>query len=112
MVSDVRGECVVRDGYCRIGRVSEPALGPCSGPSEWAHLGDKRRARTRGQEPEERHTTAGSLMACRAHHYAYDKGIEADGTKLHIEERTPKGADGPLAFRRGTTTCYEGESAR
>lgn len=66
----VRAACVMRDGHCRIGEWemnpldwhSEDVQGDeCDWWSEWAHLGEKRRARTRGQAPTVRHTTAGSL---------------------------------------------------
>ncbi len=65
----VRERCVDRDGYCRL-----MGLSPCEGPSEWAHLGEKKRARTRGMSPEMRHTVAGSMMMCAKHHRAYDAG--------------------------------------
>jgi hypothetical protein len=72
----VREKTVERDGYCLIASrlpVSLSALlGPCEGPSEWAHIGKQRRARTRGQAPEQRHTTAGSGQMCQKHHRAYD----------------------------------------
>lgn len=100
--NDVRAECVVRDGYCRVETLAvkgdvrqwDP---PCSGWSEWCHLGDKKRARTRGMDPGIRHTTAGSLMMCQGHHAHYDHGLMfilgSDG-----EEATD--ANGPLNFRR------------
>ena len=73
----VRAACVLRDGYCliasRLPRSIAVLLGRCEGPSEWAHVGDKRRCHTRGMEPQERHTTAGSGMLCQKHHQrAYD----------------------------------------
>lgn len=101
----VRAMVVDRDGYCRLSarvqRLSrderEDITMPCEGESEWAHLEDKRRARTVGMAPEERHTTAGSLMLCRAHHRAYD------GARISITLLSRYGADGPLRFtgRRG-----------
>lgn len=63
--SVVRQACVDRDGYCRM---SEWDPYGCAGPSEWAHFGEGRRSKTRGMEPEERHTTVWSLMLCRRHH--------------------------------------------
>lgn len=86
----VRAECVKRDGFCRL-----MGCGPCSGRSEWAHLGEKKRARTRKMAPEVRHTTAGSLMACTGHHEAYDAG------RIEIEPTTARGADGLLRVRWG-----------
>lgn len=86
----VRALCVERDGDCRL----HGAAGfTCSGESEWAHLGEKKRARTRGMKPEQRHTTAGSLMLCTGHHRAYDAGA------LRIEILTMAGADGLLRFQ-------------
>lgn len=103
VAAKVRALCVERDGYCRVGkdmwdfilmhegRVSRTYL--CDGPSEWAHLGKKRRARTRGQAPEQRHTTTDSLMLCRFHHDAYDGRVLP---RLGIEPLGSAGADGPL----------------
>lgn len=80
----VRAQCVARDGYCLIltrwifvnGKIQPPVVfagvGPCLGPSEWAHVGEHRRCHTRGMAPEQRHTTAGSAMMCKRHHDAYD----------------------------------------
>ncbi len=85
----VRALCVERDGYCRL-----MGLSPCDGPSEWAHLGEKKRARTRGMSPEMRHTTSGSLMACSKHHRAYDAG------KIGIAV-SETGADGPIRAEEG-----------
>lgn len=96
VVRDVRDDCVARDGYCRV---EGYGLGDCDGPSEWAHLGAQKRFKTRGQDPEERHTTAGSCIFCRSHHHAYDKGTGDD--RLAIEALTPRGAEGRLAFTRG-----------
>ncbi len=93
---DVRAACVVRDGSCRYAK-DDPAH-RCQGPSEWAHLGDKTRARTRGQAPERRHTTAGSLMLCRWAHNRYDG---RQRPPLGIQRRTTRGADGPLRYREG-----------
>jgi len=78
VVTSIREQCFERDGYCRF--FLDTTFGVycypegCKGPSEWAHLGEKKRFKTRGQPPEERHTTGGSLMLCRFHHHAYDRG--------------------------------------
>jgi hypothetical protein len=90
---------VRRDGYCRLAGV-RPFT--CEGPSEWAHLGDHRRFKTQGRPSQERHTTAGSLMMCRAHHHAYDQHW------LRIEPMTDRGADGPMRWFYDTRTIvYE-----
>lgn len=72
----VRAACVERDGHCliatRVPGFIAVLLGPCAGPSEWAHVGEHRRCHTRGQAPERRHTTAGSGMMCAVHHRALD----------------------------------------
>lgn len=94
-VKSVREQCVERDGRCRWALPGSP-LGRCDGPSEWAHLGDKKRFKTRGQDPEERHTTGGSAIMCKAHHDAYDGRVKP---RLEVEPLTDAGADGPL---RGT----------
>ena len=94
----VRAACVLRDGYCRA--LESCLAGGCEGPSEWAHLGPWRRARTMGQAPELRHHTQGSLMLCAFHHRLYD------AHRLQIDA-TVVGADGPLTFRYGTTTYQE-----
>lgn len=96
----VRADCVLRDGHCRmtaghddvfVGVTTLMSM-PCEGPSEWAHFGDKRRSRTRGQAPQIRHTTEGSLMLCQVMHLAYDSG------HLRITALTRKGCDGRLKF--------------
>lgn len=103
-----RAACVVRDGDCRLlqaefllyecsmGRVDYLAspwhAHNCDAPYEWAHFGDKRRSRTRGQAAEIRHTTAGSLMLCKSAHEAYDAG------RLKITALTRHGCDGRLKF--------------
>ena len=94
----VRAACVERDGYCRLRRefpldyLIRASLFTCYGPSEWAHLGDKKRFKTRKMAPHERHTTAGSAMLCATHHRRYDRG------ELTIQPLSERGADGPLSF--------------
>lgn len=99
VIKDVRAACVERDGYCRLRQTYDVAFcatsglfGRCEGHSEWAHFANRRRAKTRGMDPAERHTTAGSFMACRRHHADYD------AHRLNIEAMTDRGCDGPLAF--------------
>jgi hypothetical protein len=94
VAKSVRAQCVERDGWCRVhtdARKAGRGSTGCEGWSEWAHLGDKKRFKTRGQSPELRHTTAGSLMLCVQHHADYDEGrmaIIGDDANL------------PLRFRR------------
>jgi hypothetical protein len=81
VVKSVRQQCVERDGYCRVvrdwpdnPRGGSPFYGEiaCFGPSQWAHLGEFKRSKTRGKAAVERHTTMGSLMLCARHHDQYD----------------------------------------
>ena len=88
----VRALCVARDGDCRMAGIPWHV---CGGASEWAHLGDKKRARTRGMKPEIRHTTAGSLMLCTTAHDDYDEGRIGILPVSHYD-----GADGLLAFAK------------
>lgn len=90
VAAKVRAACVERDGYCRF-----MGLTHCAGLSQWAHLEEKKRARTRGMAPEERHTTTHSAMACERHHGLYDAG------KLTIG-MTERGADGPVRAQLGS----------
>ena len=97
VVQSVRQQCVERDGHCRLSRwpsndrLFNNLTNTCVGRSEWAHLGEKRRFKTRGQAPEVRHSTAGSLMLCTKHHQDYDQG------RLAIEGND---ANAPLSFIR------------
>ena len=91
--TSVRARCVARDGHCRFNPYSLIDI-DCDGPSEWAHVRGHRRSTTRGQAPEQRHTTTHSLMLCRKHHQQEEAGI------LIITARTRRGCDGPLRFRR------------
>ena len=96
IISTVRAHCVERDGTCRVGKnLTLGFLGACNGSSEWAHFGQWRRAHTRGMEPERRHRKDGSMMLCRAHHWAYDMH------HFDVEALTPQECEGPLAFIEG-----------
>lgn len=93
----VRAVVDQRDGYCRIAKDAKD--GPmsvwaeeCEGPSQWCHFAEKKRARTRKQAPEIRHTTEHSFMACAAHHREYDRG------DLCIAAVTDAGCDGELEY--------------
>ncbi len=102
VITHVREQCVDRDGFCRAQGIG---MGPCIGCSEWCHFGDHKRFKTRGQEPERRHNTQGSLMMCSGHHYEYDKG------RLEINALTERGCDGPLEFQRGDERYAEETAA-
>lgn len=99
----IRDACVLRDGFCRLfsgtyvhGDTQHgPGLDYCGAKSTWAHLEDWRRFKTRGMEPEERHTTMGSCMLCDRHHHMYD--VEKSITVTFLSER---GADGPIVWER------------
>lgn len=105
----MRAACVERDGHCRVflaiaahyeGWAILAALhqiedgDKCHSRSEWAHMHSRRRSQTRNQAPEIRHDAAHSLMLCRFHHQEYD------AHRLIITALSPKGANGPLKFRR------------
>lgn len=94
----IRAQVAERDGYCRVMRqgwrsIIEGILGSCAGASEWAHWDDKKRFKTRGLPPEERHTTAESLMLCTKHHDQFDG---RRFPRLAITCTTDRGCDGPL----------------
>lgn len=98
----VRAKVAERDGFCRA---QATGMGACVGYSEWAHFGVHKRYRTRGQAPEVRHTTAGTLMLCTGHHYEYDKGL------LDIAAKTDRECDGPLRYEREGRVYEEVEAA-
>jgi len=91
VVTKVRAACVERDGRCRVGSAST-LLGPCGGESQWSHLEEKRRFKTRGQEPEVRHTVTDTAMMCTRHHDLYDD------RKLTLAFLTKQRADGTMRF--------------
>jgi hypothetical protein len=93
IIQQVRAQCVARDGDCRIGSATT-YLGACAGESEWCHLGDMRRFRTRGMDPDVRHTKAGTCCLCTKHHQMLD------ANEIRVEFMTPDGADGTLRFIR------------
>lgn len=86
----VRAACVERDGYCRYHASTGEC---CTGPSQWAHLEEKKRARTRGMSPLDRHTTARSMMLCQSIHAAYDAGFI---TLMFLD--SAMGADGSVIW--------------
>lgn len=85
----VRAQCAERDGHCRMHDVR------CQGPSQWAHLGDAKRFKTRRMDPTVRHTVEGSLMLCELHHDQYDGRRKP---RLHITPLSSAGANGALVF--------------
>jgi hypothetical protein len=105
VIRHVRQACVLRDGYCRVGRILHGLnlmeYG-CQGASEWAHFGPWQRWKTMGQkDPAQRHCTPGSLMLCHFHHVLYDgKYIQfagCRGARLLLEALTDQYADGQIA---------------
>lgn len=99
VAKQVRALCVERDGSCRYWKdVFESAFVAveCDGPSEWAHLENMRRSKTRNMKPELRHTTAGTAMLCRKHHDRLDGRARP---RLRLTMLTNRGADGPLSWR-------------
>jgi hypothetical protein len=98
----VREACVERDGVCRYwwDMFTSPFyedVVDCEGPSQWAHMREASRAKTRGMKPDVRHSTQTSLMLCRVHHDRYD-GRQTPS--LRISALSVRGADGPLEFSR------------
>lgn len=104
VVKVVRLVVAERDGYCRLhwtNGATRAAMvatfGPCHGASQWAHRREgMSRAQTRGMDPKDRHTTAGSLMLCAFHHLDDRHGY--DRSAFAIEDMTDKGCDGRLRF--------------
>lgn len=96
VIERVRALVEARDGFCRMRRLPcfVDVFGQCQGVSEWAHLGDLKRFKTRGQAPERRHTTGGTAMLCTKHHHDYD------AHRIEIRAVTERGADGPLIVEK------------
>lgn len=94
-IKDVRARVFVREQFsCRVYKDGAVAiLGACGGTLQWAHASWKRRSRTRGLPPEERHTTEGSMALCDRHHDAYD-----EGHAFEVEPMTDRGCDGRLKY--------------
>lgn len=89
VIKTVREAVLARDRHCVL-----MWLSMCGGELQWAHIGPNRRCHTRGQKPEQRHTTKGTAMLCRKHHDAYD------AHEFDIQPQTPAGMDGPFAVIR------------
>lgn len=106
VVQDVRPQVERRDGYCRLSeaaRAMPDDFGKCSGPSQWSHYNaTHRRSKTRGKEPEERHTTAGSMMLCTRHSEDYDQ----NRTDIRVLDEK-RGCDGPVRATRGGAVWVE-----
>lgn len=106
VVQDVRPVVMDRDGYCRLSeaaRLHPDEFGACEGPSEWSHYNaTHRRSKTRGQPPEMRHTTAGSMSLCRKHSQDYDQN------RLDIEvQDAARGCNGPVTAKRDGAVWVE-----
>lgn len=97
VAQQVRAAVDTRDGDCRLRSIG---FGPCGGESEWAHLEESKRARTRGMPADVRHSTAGSCKLCTTHHRRYDAGMRA-------EYLSRKGADGRIAWHDGLHVYVE-----
>lgn len=92
----IRDKVFDRDEFCRLLGVDD-----CSGPAEWAHIEDQQRFRTMGMAPELRHSTGGSMKACRSHHRRYDAG------EIEIAFVDPaRGADWHLAVTLDGVTIH------
>ncbi len=102
----VREQLVARDGNCVL---TGTPLADCEGPSEMMHLGEHKRAKTRNQAPELRHTTHGSAMGCKKHHDQYDG---RQGPRLTLTYMTPCGADGLLLWSRAGVDAYTFKGAQ
>ena len=113
-IGTARAECVERDGPCRVAKaIAEAdnvliqndlvmAFGECQGRSEWSHYNaTHRRSKTVNQDPEERHTSAHSLMLCTYH------GAEYDQHRMDITELEPAGCHGRLRFQTAEYTWEE-----
>ena len=101
--AQVRAACVERDGGCRftmfhertgMTRFTAHGLKGCDGSSHWCHLPPKTRAHTRRMPPEERHSTAWTIMACKFHHDRLDGRQQP---RIVVRCLTPDGADGPIS---------------
>lgn len=96
MGARIRELVAARDGHCRYAWDVPPTQrSRCQGESQWCHFGAFKRFKTRGQSPETRHTTAGSLMLCEKHHDEYDE------RRLEIVIAGGDGCDGTLAYFPG-----------
>lgn len=97
----VRDACIERDTWCLLeARGQTASVGPCVGPSEWAHLPPWTRAHTRNMPLEVRHSTAGSAMLCRTHHDHVDGRRHP---RVIITCLSDRGADGPITAQLATS---------
>jgi hypothetical protein len=104
----VRALVVERDGSCRL---ADPALwlifGACSGESEFAHMPERRRSKTRGMDPKIRHDKAHTLMLCTKHHAMADR--RGPRPWMQVQPASSRGAEGRLAFQIRDTVHVESE---
>lgn len=99
VVKAVREHVERRDGRCRLARAARlhpEVFGACDGPGAWAHHGDKKRFKTRGLPPEERHTVEDSLMLCNGRHHPDYDNYRVAITPVDPERR----CEGELVARR------------
>jgi len=84
----VKAEVRRRDRICRY-----PDRTECAGRLEVAHLHERRRSKTTGKPPADRHDARWCLLLCAKHHRAYDE----HRVDLVVMDRTV-GAHGPVMW--------------
>jgi hypothetical protein len=94
----VRKVVAARDEVCRLaGR-----LPPCSGALAWCHMEGHRRSQTRRMAPQDRHSTAWTVMLCARHAEMEERH------QVTSEYLTENGADGMMAWvLPGNRLCIE-----
>lgn len=109
----VHEDVASRDTYCRLywfdaaTRSAISAIfGACSGRAEMAHIGEKRRSKTVGQDAEERHVTTHAVLLCHRHHQG-DNRYSYDRHAFEIEALSKNGCDGRLRFVRADGQIWE-----
>ena len=93
VIAKVRAAVSERDGGCRVATDLNFTVGTCDGPSDLAHLPERRRSKTRGMDPTYRHDRRFCMMLCRKHHTALDT------SRLSVQTGQ-NGADGSVRFWR------------
>ena len=88
LITAVRAACLERDERCRLAGL----LPPCQGELAWCHMEGKRRHQTRRMKPEDRHSTAWTVMLCAKHADLEERH------EIRSEYLTDRGADGPMLW--------------